>query len=794
MNIFYPNLKNLTIVVLIFLGHLINAQNINNLTITNADGEEISIPVTLGQFGDLSGNAVSGGLMLAEDILACEAVTNNLTGSIAIIDRGACEFGAKCLNAEAAGAIAVIICNNNPDNTFAMGPGTLGDQVNVLAVMATGNNCDILKMELESGSVAGTLAYIPLPCGIEYDSTVVWGFNGEGAFDGGLGDWVTKGVSDEEDIWIWDGDATPNGCFCQSSVFLTSKTWCNGVALFDSDAYNNIFNPECDFYSPDVLDLQHSGNLTSPTIDLADVPYPVVEFTSYLLGLNSGLNNLPDGAGIAYSIDNGMTWIDTIPIITEYECTASIFSAGDTPEEVSVSIPELANQAGSRIRFIFANDLYFWMIDDVVIKNLPQADVEVMTNWYAVAPNYLVPASQVEPFPMMVDVENNGNVDITGVNLEARVTNSGGDVIYSENIDYETLLAQEDDWNRIFPVLVDPPIDVVDDYTGSYILSSDNDGDDTNNRIDFGFRTTESTFSKVMSEEEAGFTYLGNRSTPNEFYETYGNYYYVPRGEGWYAKTIEFGVNIALLEESPGFISINLYQWVDSNNNGLCEPDERFELSKDDILVSAEDFTQADLRRVTVNLTPTNGNAIPLFDDSHYLACVHMRPLGTGELGNQYRILAANRGVNPNFSYEPMNFAFAQSQEINRFGTMFAVGGDDSEADINARTFGINNFWAAYIPLTLTQTVSTQELNSEIIVSVGPNPASDYLEVEFRSEISSNKIGLELYTTDGRFIQKNAEYLNGQRTYMDVSDITPGMYILNIRTEDGFISKKVVIN
>jgi hypothetical protein len=43
---------------------------------------------------------------------ACEAVTNDLTGKIALVDRGSCTFVLKAQNAEAAGAIGVIIANN----------------------------------------------------------------------------------------------------------------------------------------------------------------------------------------------------------------------------------------------------------------------------------------------------------------------------------------------------------------------------------------------------------------------------------------------------------------------------------------------------------------------------------------------------------------------------------------------------------------------------------------------------------------------------------------------------------
>ena len=42
----------------------------------------------------------------------CNPLINNLTGKIAVIYRNTCEFGAKALNAQNAGAIGVIIIKN----------------------------------------------------------------------------------------------------------------------------------------------------------------------------------------------------------------------------------------------------------------------------------------------------------------------------------------------------------------------------------------------------------------------------------------------------------------------------------------------------------------------------------------------------------------------------------------------------------------------------------------------------------------------------------------------------------
>ena len=82
---------------------------------------------------------------------ACEPILNGaeITGKIAMIDRGDCQFGTKVLNAERNnGAIAVIICNNVADPIFAMGPGMDGGSVTIPSVMVSLQDCNTLKMGL----------------------------------------------------------------------------------------------------------------------------------------------------------------------------------------------------------------------------------------------------------------------------------------------------------------------------------------------------------------------------------------------------------------------------------------------------------------------------------------------------------------------------------------------------------------------------------------------------------------------------------------------------------------------
>lgn len=102
-------------------------------------------------------NGETADLVLADDGTGVSngcTITNDMTGKIALIDRGVCGFAVKVINAQNAGAIGVIVCNNNPaipDSTIIMGGANCA--IEIPAVMLTLNMCNTIKMELANGPV-----------------------------------------------------------------------------------------------------------------------------------------------------------------------------------------------------------------------------------------------------------------------------------------------------------------------------------------------------------------------------------------------------------------------------------------------------------------------------------------------------------------------------------------------------------------------------------------------------------------------------------------------------------------
>ncbi|MCF8258456.1 MAG: T9SS type A sorting domain-containing protein [Flavobacteriales bacterium] len=116
---------------------------------------------TTGGWGaDLAGVTITAQAVLfhsdaATDTLACGVANNasELSGKIAFLYRGTCEFGAKSLNAQNAGAIAVVIVNNAPGDPIDMGGGAVGAQVTIPVVMISDIDGALLRPYVDSGEL-----------------------------------------------------------------------------------------------------------------------------------------------------------------------------------------------------------------------------------------------------------------------------------------------------------------------------------------------------------------------------------------------------------------------------------------------------------------------------------------------------------------------------------------------------------------------------------------------------------------------------------------------------------------
>ncbi len=121
---------------------------------------ETLLPTTgWGPGAHLTNVPVTGEVVLVNDGVegpstadACEDILNasELAGKIALVDRGGCQFGFKALQAQNAGAIAVIVCNYN-DADFNMLGGPYGPSVNIPVVAIHLSDARVLRQYAGTG-------------------------------------------------------------------------------------------------------------------------------------------------------------------------------------------------------------------------------------------------------------------------------------------------------------------------------------------------------------------------------------------------------------------------------------------------------------------------------------------------------------------------------------------------------------------------------------------------------------------------------------------------------------------
>ncbi len=113
-------------------------------------------------FGPQSVN-VTAALILANDgnnpvTDACQPIQNNVAGKIVLLDRGTCTFESKVLRAQQAGAVGVLLANNQAGlPSMADDPNTNGVTIGSLGISQADGNA--LKTALMNGTVNVTMTY-----------------------------------------------------------------------------------------------------------------------------------------------------------------------------------------------------------------------------------------------------------------------------------------------------------------------------------------------------------------------------------------------------------------------------------------------------------------------------------------------------------------------------------------------------------------------------------------------------------------------------------------------------------
>ena len=684
---------------------------------------------------------------------ACDSIVTDLTGKIALIDRGDCNFVDKALHAQEKGAIGVLVCNNEDGTALIMGGE---DDIDIPCFMISKADCDLIRMEIPTVNV--NFVHIPNEPYPEGD-VVLWGDQpGQGDFDGGMNGWTVNNVTtcNASDYWVWDptGDAQ-EGTYGLGAL-SGSPTACNGVMEFNSDYWDHN---EC--APPQV------GELISPVIDLSGF-----DVTNVSLKFFNSTEQFNSQYFVIYSNDGGATWVDTVAINTELSTYEEVNNIQKVPLEGCAGSSQVV------VKFLMVGDYYYWMIDDVQIVEQNAYDMRIGRNWYAIPQNFTFPVGQEEPIYFMTDVINAGATENTNVNVNVSIKNADGNEVFSADRAYGTVPANSTVENEIFDDTFTP--NGLGGYTGTYTLTADSaDVNPSDEVINFSFGVTEQWFSK-----ENGVTIIvtpnsSNWTTGEPHSWTVGNVYHVVKD--FVVDAATFGIY-----ESGNHVNkemlMRVYEWNDVNGNGQVESEERTKIGTGSYVVTGSEAL-SDVINVNILDDEEEEDQITLEAGKDYLVMVEY--LAEGEETVTF-------AFSDEFDYYPTWFVNNNEHEARpRYAYVWGADGN-----LDQETFMTTGFYTPTVRLKgHTVTDINEPLSDDNKLTVSPNPATTAIQLGVDLVNGFDKATIKITDVTGKLITtRTIENVKTNTYSFDTSDFAAGTYFATLTTVEGAKTVKFVVS
>ncbi|MEQ9261644.1 MAG: T9SS type A sorting domain-containing protein [Owenweeksia sp.] len=294
-------------------------------------------------------------------------------------------------------------------------------------------------------------------------SAIIWDEDFSAGIPAG---WVNQGYADASGtvlanaLWEYRGAATTpdvstgsRGQYAAANDPILSPTRSNGFIIFDSNYLDDGGIAGNDGNGP--APAPHMGTLTTNTIDLTGHPNVELAFSSYLRQYQSKFQ-------VAISTDDGLTFPDTVNFHTDITQNSSSANGN----MVSANISTIAgNQATVKLQIVFdgleVNTLglagyYYWMIDDMIIQDLPANSFRFVESGGAPANDIIFGASggsktgimdidHIVPVTFDSNALNYGFEDQTDIKLNVDVYEaSTGSIVASLTSPTKALLASGD--------------------------------------------------------------------------------------------------------------------------------------------------------------------------------------------------------------------------------------------------------------------------------------------------------------------------------------------------------------
>jgi hypothetical protein len=571
-------------------------------------------------------------------------------------------------------------------------------------------------------------------------------------FGGGVvpNSWTNIDASGQlSNVWKWE----TGGTYFTGQPPFSSPTVANGFVIFDSDNAGALSN-------------SHDVRLTTNAINCIGQNVVIARFSNQY----SPYTNL----AIAYlgvsTNGTSFTYFSILATVQGGDLTAS-----EQVEEVDIS-SVAANQSTVYLQFRWVGNYeYTWRIDDIKVQDAitqPLANNTAISD-YLIPNAHQVPLEQLDTFFFRAEIDNLGTNDQTNVQLTAQITDFNNQIIFTETINMNTVLANTTGIDVSFNTNLIPSSNLqTGNYTLSYILTQDSiDADITDNRINFDFIISDTTFA-IDNDNFLVSTFAGGSGVANAGAYGIGNYYYVPNDSSK-ATSVTFAIKnpANIIGET---MDIFLYQ-ADVNGDGNLDENGDGIVNSSDFLNYLKGFAQYTFvgienqdELITVPLENFNavGDEILLSGNGSYIVVLQYS-------GTQLLLITVSEAI----PYTNLN-----TIGINIITDFWSLG-------------GLPNGILAVLRLNIQQLgVATKPVLAQNSLQIFPNPATDFLNILIDLETITNDLRITLTDITGKIILRdNQSYIQQKAIQYDIKNLPTGIYFLTLSTEKGQITKKVVV-
>ncbi len=723
------------------------------------------IQCAFADFGpQITAGTVSGDIVYVDgaDSLGCNPLGIDLTGKIALIDRGGCQFSDKALNAQNAGATGVIIALEPGRNLMFVVPGgTVADQITIPVIAMIEQDWIGIKEVLKSTLVRGDI-YM-------YDEFAGENIIYEETFDGGLNGWTSVNPAPPDSPWVWTADGGADG-----SVFFVNgpSTQLNGAAIFDANKYSAAVAGGPPPY-PD-----YRAELISPSIDVSDHDDLYIVFYQANWPLNARDPNLPQ-MGFQYSTNDGVDYSNIIPVETENVFTATETNVVHT-EGVRILIEDLNFTENLRLKFVFDGDFYIWALDDIRLVAPPDDELAIESSFYPLL-SYATPTEHIpyDTFGFSASILNGGINDQFNVEVKASIVGEDGTVYYTQSrttdlMAFERLTISDFDGQS---AVLDPG-----NYFLEYNISSPGMVDQIpgNNTQRYPFVITIDTFAhELTAQQDILQSFTANLG---DYY--FGNFFSVGFGGGPnYFLGSQIATSAADGTLDGEAFTLYLVKWVDDNDG---YPDFASEMNMDNVSLLAHPHFEL---LAVAPIQPPNGTAQhELFDvniENAQWFDENAQPITELMLeGGTYAVVGE-------FTDNSIGFSTIVGEPLAGItNVLYNV----STTAPNTWFTGFTNNSYPIIRTTISSISATSVTdNPELEVNIYPTLVEDLVNIEFNL---NETVDAEIIVRDmngKEIVRRQLTDVRSDKIAQRLGNIPDGFYLIDVNTTIGSLQQKIMV-